>query len=60
MAVSRPDLPAGWSWASIRTELNPKERYFNQFARQFGLMDEPSIGRQTLSIETACRYDLVR
>lgn len=54
------DLLDGWSWTRIRAELNPKERYFDQLARQRGVSDEPGGGRRTLGQEAARRYERIR
>src|SRR5207302_573337 len=35
------DLPPDWSWRAIREEVNPKEPYFEPFARQRGLHQSP-------------------
>lgn len=59
-ALAGHDLPAGWSWETIREELNPKELYFDVLVDQRGLSDEPGGGRRTLSQEAARRYDRIR
>lgn len=50
------DMLAGWRWADIRIERDPKERYFLPFAEQRGLLDEPGQGRKTLAEEAAGQY----
>jgi hypothetical protein len=54
------DLPSGWSWRSIREEVNPKEVYFEPFAKQRGVHQSPGGGRKTLAEQAARRYDRVR
>lgn len=44
----------------IRTEINPKEEYFDALAQQLGLLNEPGGGRKTLGIEAARRYTRIR
>lgn len=53
------DLP-GWQWTEIREEVNPKEIYFEPYARQRGLTMEPGGGRKTLAQEAARRYGRLR
>jgi hypothetical protein len=53
-------LPDDWSWAEIRTHLDPKETYFLPFARGRGLLDEPGEGRKTLGLEAARNYGRLR
>lgn len=50
------DLPSSWSWQAIREERDPKERYFQPFAKQRGLLAEPGEGRRSLGVEAAQRY----
>jgi hypothetical protein len=58
------DLLPGWNWQEIRTEVNPKERYFQPFAEERGLVmrgrrvDATSYKR--LAEEAARRYDRIR
>jgi hypothetical protein len=51
------DLPAGWGWAEIRAEPNPKEQYFEPFARNQKVSDGPGGGRKTLAEAAARRFD---
>jgi hypothetical protein len=59
-ALASQDLPSEWRWQEIRSEVHPKEVYFEPFARQRGLTDEPGGGRETLGIEAAKNYGRVR
>jgi hypothetical protein len=54
------DMPVGWNWGDIRTERDPKERYFLPFAQRRNLLDEPGQGRKTLAEEAARRYTRIR
>jgi hypothetical protein len=54
------DLPSRWSWAAVRQEPNPKERYFQPYAALRGLDKEPDGGRTRLAQEAARRYDRIR
>ncbi len=54
------DLPKGWSWAAIRADLDPKERYFTPYAASRGLAQAPYEGRDVLSREAASNYARVR
>lgn len=53
-------LPDEWVWEEIRKEINPKESYFEPFARQHGLLDEPGEGRKTLAKKAAKKYPRIR
>jgi hypothetical protein len=53
-------LPLEWNWQEIRNENNPKEIYFESFARQRNLADEPGGGRKTLAQEAAEEYHRIR
>jgi len=59
-ALAGQNLPAGWKWSTIRAEVHPKEAYFEPFARQRGLLNEPGEGRTTLGREAARNYPRVR
>ncbi len=58
------DLPADWVWAEKRSEPNPKERYFEPFARSRSVNDGPGGGRKALADAAARRlvriYQLCR
>lgn len=53
------DLPAGWAWAEIRGEPNPKERYFEPFAQSQKVSDGPGGGRKALADAAARRFDRI-
>jgi len=53
-------LPSDWSWAEVRAEANPKERYFRPFAEQMRLVDAPGEGRKALAKQAAARYSRIR
>ncbi len=54
------DLPSEWVWRDVRSDLDPKERYFIPFARDRGVLDSPGEGRKPLAEEAARRYDRIR
>jgi hypothetical protein len=54
------DLPTGWAWAEIRSEISVKERYFEPLARQRGVADGPGGGRRALGEEAARRLTAIR
>lgn len=54
------DLPKQWKWRDIRSELNPKEVYFEKYAEQRALLNEPGQGRTTLGREAAKNYSRIR
>ncbi|AFY69478.1 hypothetical protein Pse7367_1181 [Thalassoporum mexicanum PCC 7367] len=56
------DLPKNWSWQEIRREPDPKEMYFEPYARAKGLLDgsSPGQGRKILGIEAARNYSRIR
>jgi hypothetical protein len=53
-------LPKPWKWSSIRAEANSKEVYYEPFAKERGLINEPGEGRKTLALEAASRYARIR
>ncbi|MDM8548610.1 hypothetical protein QUF72_00980 [Desulfobacterales bacterium HSG2] len=53
-------LPTEWKWEEIREEINPKEVYFEPFAKQRNLLSEPGKGRKTLGREAARNYRRIR
>ena len=53
-------LPPDWRWAAIRSERDPKERYYLPFAKLRGCLDHPAEGRGTLAIESARNYKRIR
>jgi len=59
-ALASQDLPSEWKWQEIRTEVNPKETYFEPLARQRRLTGEPGEGRTTMGREAAQNYARVR
>jgi hypothetical protein len=59
-AIAGHDLPPDWSWNAIRTDRDPKERYFVPLAASRGLQNEPGAGRKTLALEAARNYKRVR
>lgn len=59
-ALAGQDLLAEWRWQDIRAEIHPKERYFEPFAEQRGLTNEPGEGRTTMGREAVANYTRVR
>lgn len=59
-ALAGIDLPAEWKWSEVRTEIHPKERFFEPIARERGLHEEPGGGRKTIALEAARRYSRIR
>lgn len=60
------NLPKEWSWSDVRSERDPKEKYFEPFAEQRGYKkidrakDKVDRARAELGKEAATRYDRVR
>ena len=54
------DLPADWSWAEVRVEVDVKERYFEPFATQLGVSGSPGRGRKPLAEEASRNIDNIR
>ena len=54
------DLPVGWQWADVRREVNVKDVYFNELARQRGVADGPGGGRKHFGEEAAGRVGVIR
>jgi hypothetical protein len=59
-AIAGHRLLPGWSWKAVRSERDPKERYFQPLAESRGLRGEPGGGRKTLAREAARNYTRVR
>lgn len=53
-------LPAGWNWSEVRTEVHVKEMYFEKLAKRRGLADHPGGGRQPLGEEAARSVEAIR
>ncbi|HEX8438163.1 hypothetical protein [Archangium sp.] len=54
------ELPKEWAWADIRAHRDPKEAYFEPFARLQGVSEQPYGGRESLARSAASRYERVR
>ena len=54
------NLPVDWQWADVRKEVNVKEVYFDDLARQRGVADGPGGGRKHLGEEAAGRVAVIR
>ena len=53
------DLPAAWSWNAIRDEPDSKEIYFQRYAQDRGLGNEPGEGRKSLAESAAARIQRI-
>jgi len=53
-------LPNDWVWRDVRQHPDSKEVYFEPFAKERGLTDEPGQGRKTLAREAAANYRRIR
>lgn len=53
------DLPPGWEWKEIRTEVHPKERFFEPIAEQRGISNQPAGGRKLLAAEAVRRFNRI-
>ena len=54
------ELPRNWRWRDVRTEVQVKERYFNELARMRGVADAPGGGRKPLGEQAARRIPAIR
>ncbi|MXW68185.1 MAG: hypothetical protein F4Z72_14460 [Gemmatimonadales bacterium] len=54
------DLPPGWRWSPIRTEVHVKEVYFDRLVELRDLGDFPGGGRQPLAEEASRRVSAIR
>lgn len=54
------DLPGDWSWQDLRNEPNPKELYFEPFAKEKNVFNEPGEGRKSLAIAAAGKYKRIK
>ncbi len=54
------DLPSGWNWKEIRAHRDPKESFYEPFARRRGVWSGPGQGRRVLGREAVSRYDRIR
>ena len=59
-ALAAADLPSDWTWADVRSHRNSKEAYFEPYASQRGVADEPGGGRRFLGREAGGKYARVR
>ena len=59
-ALAGLDLPNDWRWEDIRAEVNVKELYFDELARQRGLLDSSDRGRKVLGAEAARSLSAIR
>ena len=53
-------LPKKWKWADVRAEIHAKETYFDPFAKERRLLNEPGQGRTTLGRLAGQNYKRVR
>ena len=53
-------LPNDWRWADVRTEVQVKERYFEDLADRRGLSDSPDVGRKELGEEASRQIRAIR
>jgi hypothetical protein len=54
------DLPKKWKWAEVREECHPKERFYEPYAKQRGLLEAPYEGRERLAREATAHYGRIR
>ena len=54
------DLPPNWRWQDVRTEVQVKERYFDELARIRNVTDTPGGGRKPLGEQAARRIPAIR
>ncbi|HEX8822879.1 MAG TPA: hypothetical protein VF794_23330 [Archangium sp.] len=54
------DIPKDWAWADVRAHRDPKEAYFEPFAKLQGVSEQPYGGRESLARAAASRYERVR
>jgi hypothetical protein len=54
------DLPVEWRWKDVREERDPKERYYDGYARSRGVFAGPYEGREQLAREAARNYQRIR
>lgn len=54
------DLPVQWAWTAVRTERDPKEVYFDEYARNQGQFVSPYQDRERLARKAAENYARIR
>ena len=54
------DLPKGWAWKEVRSECDPKERFYDAYASARKLLDAAYEGREVLAKEAARNYQRIR
>ena len=59
-ALAGLNLPNEWAWAAVRAEVNVKEVYFDELARQRNVATGPGGGRKQLGEEAARRLAAIR
>lgn len=55
-----PDWRSPDPWTAVRAHCDPKEAYYDPYARVRGLLDAPAEGRQQLADEAARNYPRIR
>jgi hypothetical protein len=53
-------LPPPWKWSAIRKARDPKEQYFEAFAKQRGVSQNLSGGRKVLAAEAVNRFARIK
>ena len=53
-------LPKEWNWSALRNYRDPKERYYEPFAKERGVWGRLGQGRKTLGQEAAKNYSRIR
>ena len=54
------DLPDRWRWSEVRREVQVKEVYFDELARQRDVADDPGRGRKALGEEASRNIGAIR
>ena len=54
------DLPSSWKWKDVQAECNPKETYFDPYARERGVLFAAGEGRDPLGRQAAANYKRIR
>lgn len=58
--AGQTDLPKSWAWKDVQRECDPKERYYDPYAKQRGVSMSAYEGRELLAREAARNYQRIR
>lgn len=58
--AGQTDLPKKWAWKDVLDECDPKEAYYDEYAKRRGVLQAAYEGREQLGREAASNYQRIR